>query len=159
MSRGDAFPDVLTSLNIDHDPNVCRYAAENQYAQHVIKGDPLPCVNSKDIVIQCPVQNDFWMQFLRKGQSSIWTASFPRTPFSRGGKMTCLDAPEGRALLFGLPRARIFQPVCICLENVDQFDRHPHKEMTFNIIAWAGYKRAWSQVFNINQFSPSMGWV
>ena len=155
ISQCQGGPTIDTTISIDDDPIVCRYSTMNFYAQHI---QPLSHDSSevcKNIVLQTKVQDSSWMKYIRNGQNAVWTASFPCQPFSKGGKMTGLDTQDGRALLYVLKRARIFQPLAICLENVDGFHRHPHNSLIMKIIQWAGYKKVWSQVQNLNVVSPT----
>ena len=148
-------PTIDTTISIDNDPIVCRYSAMNMYAQHIQPFGRDSKEICRNIVVQAKVQDSSWMKYIHNGQNAIWTASFPCQPFSRGGKMTGLDTQDGRALLYVLKRARIFQPLAICLENVDGFDRHPHRRFIMNFIQWAGYRKVWSQVQNLNVVSPT----
>ena len=144
-----------SSISIDDDPIVCKFASRNLYAQLI---QPVGFENTcfhKNIVIQSKVQDSIWMEYLRCRINGVWTASFPCQPYSRGGNKSGLDTYDGRSLLFVLKRARIFQPICICLENVDGFDKHPHRNFIIGIIQWAGYRRVWSQIHNLNSMSPT----
>ena len=145
-------PSHSSTVCVDADFRAC-YLAEKSFGyQLVYPGGHNDCVG-RNVIVNCTVDDPFWMRFISGGINLLVTISFPCQPFSTGGKKQGIDQPEGKAVIQAAQKIRLLQPIAIALENVAGFHRHSHAALVIRFFKWAGFVIHWQQSHELGSIS------
>lgn len=147
--------EVRSTVMVDSNKEVCCVAQKTMNAQLIEH----PYTNVAGghfgtVIVNTEIESPIWRCAIIDHENAMWTASPPCQPYSKSnGKQIGLDSRNGRAVLHVFSNARASQPICITLENVDQFQRHAHFKIIKMVARWAGYVLVWFQTHCLSEMS------
>ena len=145
-------PDPASSICVDADYNACMLSKATFGYQLVHQHESNVHFSNK-VVVQCPIEDPFWLRALVSGKNLFATISFPCQPYSQGGRKNGVETKEGKAVLEAAAMMRMIRPVALALENVSGFRKHQHAQIIIRYFRWAGYNIHWEQIQELGALS------
>lgn len=145
-------PQPHSTICVDADFRAC-YLTEKTFGyQMIYPGNQFEGCG-RNLIINCLVDDPFWLQFVQAGCNLLVTISFPCQPFSTGGRKQGIDHHDGKAVIHAAQKVRLLQPIAVALENVAGFHRHCHAALVIRFFKWAGYTLQWQQSHELGSIS------
>ena len=107
-----------------------------------------------NIGIVADIQDSCWRQSIFVHDPNVWAISAPCISWSGAGEENGFFAQGGLTLLTSIGLARLARPRAILLEQVRNFENHPHYPLFLRMIVWAGYKLVFSKVIDASDVLP-----
>ena len=145
-------PTPYCNVCVDADFRACSLTEKSFGYQLVYPHGPIQ-PGSRNVVVNCTVDNPFWMKWISAGTNLLVTMSFPCQPFSTGGKKQGIDQTDGKAIIHAAEKIRCLQPIAVALENVAGFPKHSHADIVIRFFKWAGYRIHWQQTQELGTIS------
>ena len=110
---------------------------------------------ARDIIVMADIMNTQWWHAACRWNPHVISLSSSCKPWSSAALGQGLCRADGLLLFRSLLMCRFFQPPIICIEQVQGFAIHPHKEWIVRVLHFSGYKISWQGSLDLQDQSPT----
>eukprot|EP00438_Fugacium_kawagutii_P026361 Skav206082 [mRNA] locus=scaffold2150:33552:38108:+ [translate_table: standard] len=147
----------LNVLAVDSDERACKTYAITHGATYIPSNQEVQpqdfAEKSNRIIWNANIHEEHMTATLTKMQPQIVTVSAPCPPWSGAAGAEGLESDEGALLMKALLMCRAARPKVIAVEQVSNFNSHPHKSTILRTVQFMGYRLQGQRVLNMDRHS------
>ena len=106
------------------------------------------------IVLNCAMENMWWLSIVGRFATGIWTLSPPCPPWSSADRALGLQRVDGRCMLWTLMCVGLHRPPVILLENVASLKTHQHWRVVLEFFNVIQYQIKWAHSLDLSEIIP-----